>query len=87
MYYNAYILFFLIFLQQEGRLLGGYKAVEEFVVDYEAALWNDIRHVFEGAEVRGCAFHWGQAVWRQIQVGLRMEWTDYNSKFVSPTYK
>ena len=36
-----------------------------------SAEWLAIREVLPGVEIKGCSFHWSQAVWRQVQqVGL-----------------
>ena len=37
------------------------------VMDFEAAVWGAFRSVFPATTLRGCSFHWGPAVWRQIQ--------------------
>ena len=37
------------------------------VMDFEAAVWGAFRSVFPATTLRGCSFHWGQAVWRRIQ--------------------
>ncbi|XP_053398916.1 uncharacterized protein LOC123556675 isoform X4 [Mercenaria mercenaria] len=63
-------------LQAVGRMLKGQCVGEGFVVDYEQALWKAVRYVFEGADIRGCAFHWGQAVWKHVvNLGLSTQYT------------
>ncbi|XP_060591063.1 uncharacterized protein LOC132746031 [Ruditapes philippinarum] len=65
-------------LKKLGRLLQREVNVVDFVVDFEAALWNALRHVFEDAEIHGCSFHWGQAVWRKVQEkGLSAEYVSH----------
>jgi len=52
------------------RALQERHQLQEVVVDYEMALWKAVRHVFPETQLKGCSFHWGQAVWRKIQVGV-----------------
>ncbi|KAK6168748.1 hypothetical protein SNE40_019932 [Patella caerulea] len=49
------------------ELLPTAPAVKSFVVDFEAGIWQALRTVFEDPSIQGCAFHWGQAVWRKVQ--------------------
>ena len=46
--------------------------IEEAVMDFEAGMWSGFRAMFPCVRVKGCVFHWVQAVWRHIQgVGLQ----------------
>jgi len=46
------------------------------VSDFEAAVWSVAKEVQPGVLQRGCAFHFSQAVWRNIQaVGLQCAYT------------
>ena len=51
--------------------------VQELVVDFEAAIWAAARDVMPRITIRGCAFHWTQAVWRKVQsIGLQGSYTN-----------
>lgn len=64
-------------MQKVNTLLNEPK-VTTFVVDFEAGLWQALRQVFTDPEIKGCAFHFGQALWRKCQeIGLR---TAYESR-------
>ncbi|KAL5018704.1 hypothetical protein ScPMuIL_004426, partial [Solemya velum] len=46
--------------------------VQSFTLDFEAATWRSIQDTFPGADIKGCSFHWGQAVMRKVSnLGLR----------------
>ena len=34
---------------------------------YISGTWLGIRRVFPGVNIKGCVFHWAQAVWRHVQ--------------------
>ena len=34
---------------------------------YISGAWLGIRRVFPGVNIKGCVFHWTQAVWRRVQ--------------------
>lgn len=42
-------------------------------MDFEAAAWKAVRQEFPNIRMRGCTFHWSQAVWRKVQqLGLQV---------------
>lgn len=47
--------------------------MDTFIVDFEAGMWQGLRDVFEEPQIRGCAFHFGQALFRKVQeLGLQV---------------
>ena len=59
------------------ELLGEELSVQEITIDFEESVWRAILDVLPNVYIRGCSFHWGQAVWRKIQeVGLQVSYTD-----------
>lgn len=38
--------------------------VTSFVADFEVGIWQAL---FDDPEIHGCAFHFGQALWRKVQ--------------------
>ena len=49
--------------------------VQNAVMDFELSLWKAFPKVYPGVEIRGCSFHWTQAVWRKIQfLGLQQQY-------------
>ena len=42
-------------------------AVTKIVTDFERGIWAGAISVFPDCQMRGCVFHWTQAVWRKVQ--------------------
>ncbi|XP_052090532.1 uncharacterized protein LOC127727130 [Mytilus californianus] len=62
----------------------GVLHVEGFCLDFEKGAWKAIRQIFPNASIKGCAFHFGQAIWRKVQdLGLK---TTYSSRGVEYRY-
>ena len=36
-------------------------------MDFKAGVWGAFREVYNEIKIRGCVFHWTQAIWKQIQ--------------------
>ena len=50
----------------------GQTQVAEVVMDFKAAMWHGVKVVFPEIQIRGCVFHWVQAMWRRVQaLGLQ----------------
>ena len=55
-------------------------SVKNIVMDFEQAVWRAARKVFPACRLKGCAFHWCQAVFRKIQeFGLHLAYTNIDS--------
>ncbi|KAL8613809.1 hypothetical protein ACOMHN_029666 [Nucella lapillus] len=60
-------------LKGELRRLHGEDAffsLEASLADFEAVVWQAFCQEFPGVELRGCSFHWGQAVFRK-ELGMQ----------------
>lgn len=42
-------------------------AVQTVVADFEKGIWKGVQRAIPGVTIRGCNFHFTQAVWRRIQ--------------------
>lgn len=43
-------------------------SASQFITDFELPLVNSIKHVFKPMNVNGCLFHFGNIIWRRIQL-------------------
>ncbi|KAK4288761.1 hypothetical protein Pmani_038232 [Petrolisthes manimaculis] len=71
-------------------LLPAAPNVSSFVIDFEAGLWKALRSVFDDPVIYGCAFHFGEALWRKVGViGPVREFMDYVDQtwLQSPVWK
>lgn len=65
------------------EVINGDLHVQGFVVDFEKGAWKAIRQEFPNTMIKGCAFHFNQAVWRMTQqLGLK---TTYSKR--GPEYR
>jgi len=70
----------LVFAIMSGKKKRDYKAVLEAVLsilpdqpkvkqvtlDFEKAMWSAMHQVLPDVELKGCSFHWTQALWRKV---------------------
>ncbi len=47
-------------------------AVQEVMLDFEAAVWKAMNSVFPDVTLKGCGFHWNQALWRKVHIILNL---------------
>ena len=56
--------------QKTARLQGGPRCCNiypPFSTDFEKAVWSALRQTLPGVQLKGCSFHWTQALWRKVQ--------------------
>ena len=80
----------LAFCLMSGKSTEDYKAVlkallqelpapsvHTILLDFESAMWSAIAAILPDVLVKGCAFHWTQAVWRKVQnLGLAVSYME-----------
>ena len=48
--------------------------VKTLVANFEAGIWQGLGDVFDEPDIKGCAFHFAQALWRKAQeCGLQVK--------------
>ncbi|XP_053386752.1 uncharacterized protein LOC123532929 [Mercenaria mercenaria] len=73
---------YVAILQKVLDILEEAPAVECFTMDFEIALWQALREVFPSSKLKGCAFHWSQAVQKHVgEFGLART---YRERQVAP---
>ncbi|MPC35670.1 hypothetical protein E2C01_029100 [Portunus trituberculatus] len=62
--------------QELLTILPAGPSVQHITVDYEKAIWKVLPEFLPDTQIKGCVFHWTQAIWRKIQeVGLQHGYT------------
>ncbi|XP_053395522.1 uncharacterized protein LOC123527520 [Mercenaria mercenaria] len=71
---------YVAILQKVLDILEEAPAVECFTMDFEIALWQALREVFPSSKLKGCAFHWSQAVQKHVgEFGLARTYRERQS--------
>ena len=63
----AYHYLYFQVLQAVKSALPREANVTTIVADFEAAFWRAVQEEMPHCQLRGCVFHWTQAVWRKVQ--------------------
>ena len=58
--------FYFQVLKKVLEVLPNAPKVRRVIVDFERAVWSAIRRLLPAVEVKGCVFHWTQALWRKV---------------------
>lgn len=58
-------------LQAVKELVNNYSP-KKITLDFEIAIWKSAAKYFPESELKGCLFHWTQAVHRKIQVYISL---------------
>ena len=64
---NNLTLYVFILQVLDDMLEGQSVAVSTIVADFEQAIWKAVKLALPGINVRGCNFHWKQAIWRKVK--------------------
>lgn len=64
-------------IQDIAMQLGSIFNPQYFVIDFEQAMISACNALFPSSRVRGCLFHFGQCIWRNVQkLGLQKSYDD-----------
>ena len=78
---DTYLLF-LLMLKTVIEEMGLKFEVTKFILDYEVAMAKAVDKVF-GAALKGCFFHFSQAIWRYVQTHNMVSCFNSNQEFNS----
>ena len=48
------------------NILSNETSVQHITIDFERALWKVLPELLPNANIKGCVFHWTQAIWRNV---------------------
>ncbi|KAK3752540.1 hypothetical protein QZH41_016319, partial [Actinostola sp. cb2023] len=85
----------LVFVVMSGRKEKDYKkvfrkvmdllssaSVQQVTVDFEKAVWKDLKSVLPEVQIQGCLFHWTQVLWRKVQeLGLQVPYCNEDATY------
>ena len=54
--------------QELLAILPDRPSVQHITVDYEKAIWKVLPEFLPDAQIKGCVFHWTQAIWRKVSI-------------------
>ena len=64
-------------LQEILKMLPTKPRVKTIIGDFERAIWNALTAVYPDVQLKGCLFHWTQALWRKTQeLGLQRAYSE-----------
>lgn len=62
---------------QAARRFGHQFQPSTVCIDFEMAVIETIQHIFPNSRIRGCLFHYSQAIWRKVQeLGLSVRYKE-----------
>ncbi|XP_068707730.1 uncharacterized protein [Montipora foliosa] len=57
--------------------------VQQVTLDFEKAMWAALRMIQPDVQIKGCVFHWTQALWRKIQeLGMQQQYISDKGTYV-----
>ena len=50
--------------------LSNETSIQHITIDFERALWKVLPEFLPNANIKGCVFHWTQAIWRKVSKSM-----------------